>query len=63
MYWKVLPHYLNLNGLHHIVAFIVLCEGYLGIKPNLALWLYFFLHRAVAKGGAKNNGGVASRVR
>lgn len=24
------------------VAFIALCEGYLGAKPNLTLWQYFF---------------------
>ena len=24
------------------MAFIVLCEGYLGIEPHLELWRYFF---------------------
>jgi hypothetical protein len=25
-----------------MTAFIALCEGYLGVKPNLNLWWYFF---------------------
>jgi hypothetical protein len=24
------------------VVFVTLCEGYLGIKPNFALWKYYF---------------------
>jgi hypothetical protein len=35
-------HYLNPNGIQHIVAFIALCEGYLGARPNYTLWRYFF---------------------
>jgi hypothetical protein len=29
----------------HIVAFVTLCEAYLGIDPELDLWKYFFLVR------------------
>jgi hypothetical protein len=31
-------HYLNQNGIQHIVAFIILCEGYLGVESNFDLW-------------------------
>jgi hypothetical protein len=26
----------------HIVVFVALCEGYLGIEPNFAMWKYYF---------------------
>jgi hypothetical protein len=43
-----LPHYgielqnLNPNSIMQITVFVALCEGYLGIKPNFALWKYYF---------------------
>ena len=36
------------------MAFIAMCEGYLGIKQHFELWRYFFaisLHRMKDKGG------------
>jgi len=33
---------LNRNAIQHIVAFIAMCEGYLGIEPHFELWRYFF---------------------
>ena len=33
---------MNPNGIQHISAFVVLCEGYLGIEPHFELWKYFF---------------------
>ena len=33
---------MNPNGIHHISAFVALCEGYLGIEPHFELWKYFF---------------------
>ena len=33
--------HLNPNGIQHTVAFITLCEGYLGIDPHFELWRYF----------------------
>ena len=33
---------MNPNGIQHIVAFIAMCEGYLGIEPYFKLWRYFF---------------------
>ena len=35
------------------MAFIMMCEGYLGIKPHFKLWRYFFaisLHRKKDRG-------------
>ena len=32
---------MNPNGIQHIVAFITMCEGYLGIEPHFELWRYF----------------------
>ena len=39
---------MNPNEIQHIVAFIAMCEGYLGIEPHFELWRNFFaisLHR------------------
>jgi hypothetical protein len=33
---------LNPNLILQITVFITLCEGYLGIRPNFALWKYYF---------------------
>jgi hypothetical protein len=35
-------HHLTPSGVLHIVAFVTLCEAYLGIDPNFDLWSYFF---------------------
>jgi hypothetical protein len=43
---ELLHHYgielqnLNPNSIMQIMVFVTLCEGYLGIKPNFALWKY-----------------------
>lgn len=42
-YLQVQLHYLNPNGIQHMAAFIALCEGYLGVEPNLILWQYFYI--------------------
>lgn len=42
-YYEIEPHHLNPNRIQHMVAFIVLCEGYLGIEPHLDLWRHFFI--------------------
>lgn len=34
--------HLNPNGVQHVSAFVVLCEGFLSIAPNFALWCHFF---------------------
>jgi hypothetical protein len=41
-YYSLEPHHLTPSGLLHIVAFMTLCEAYLGIDPELELWKYFF---------------------
>ena len=33
---------MNPNGIQHIIAFIAMCEGYLGIEPHFKPWRYFF---------------------
>ena len=59
-FWGLLCHYqielqhLNSNRIQHIVAFIALCEGYLGIEPHFELWRYFFsvsLHKKRERSG------------
>ena len=47
-HYQVELQHLNPNKIQHIVAFIAMCEGYLGIEPHFELWRYFFaisLHR------------------
>jgi hypothetical protein len=45
---SLLHHYeiemqnLNPNSILQIAVFVALCEGYLGIRPNFALWKYYF---------------------
>jgi hypothetical protein len=46
-FWGLLHYYgiklqnLNPNSVLQITAFVALCEGYLGINPNFALWRYY----------------------
>jgi hypothetical protein len=35
-------HHLNPSGILHILAFVILCEAYMGIEPHFNLWNYFF---------------------
>jgi hypothetical protein len=49
-YYDIELQHLNPNEIQHIMAFIELCEGYLGIEPHFDLWRYFFsvsLHKKV----------------
>jgi hypothetical protein len=41
-YYGLKLHHLSPSGVLHIAAFVTLCEGYLGINPDLDLWKYFF---------------------
>ena len=41
-HYQIELQHLNPNGIQHIMAFIVMCEGYLGIEPYFKLWRYFF---------------------
>ncbi|KAE8768696.1 hypothetical protein D1007_59793 [Hordeum vulgare] len=44
------PHHLAPNVILELSAFVVLCEGFLGIKPRLDLWqsLFFFKQESIA---------------
>jgi hypothetical protein len=39
---SLLRYYLTPSGVLHIMAFVTLCEAYLGIDPDLDLWKYIF---------------------
>jgi hypothetical protein len=41
-HYRIELQHLNPNGTQHILAFITLYEGYLGIEPHFELWKYFF---------------------
>ena len=41
-YYQVELQHLNPSGIQHIVSFVALCEGFLGISPHFDLWRYFF---------------------
>ena len=41
-YYKIKLQHLNPNKIQHMVVFIVLCEGFLGISPHFDLWRHFF---------------------
>ena len=41
-YYKIELQHLNPNGIQRMVAFVALCEGFLGISPHFELWQHFF---------------------
>jgi hypothetical protein len=41
-HYKIVMQNLNPNSILQIMVFVALCEGYLGIRPNFALWKYYF---------------------
>ena len=42
-YYKIELQHLNPNGIQHMVMFVALCEGFLGISPHFDLWRYLFV--------------------
>ncbi|KAE8794689.1 dead-box atp-dependent rna helicase 40 [Hordeum vulgare] len=44
------PHHLAPNTILQLSAFVILCEGFLGIEPRLDLWrsLFFFKQQSIA---------------
>ncbi|KAK1630434.1 hypothetical protein QYE76_004749 [Lolium multiflorum] len=57
-------HHLTPNSILHISIFITLCESFLGVQPNWALWkLIFLLRRNGSSNVAYNIGGVVICVR
>ena len=41
-FYQLQPHHLTPNAVVLLSAFVTLCEGYLGVLPNLELWGEFF---------------------
>ncbi|KAK1609546.1 hypothetical protein QYE76_033219 [Lolium multiflorum] len=57
-------HHLTPNSILHISIFITLCEAFLGVQPNWALWKrIFFCRRNGSANVAYNIGGVVIYVR
>ncbi|KAK1645330.1 hypothetical protein QYE76_063135 [Lolium multiflorum] len=57
-------HHLTPNSILHISIFITLCEAFLGVSPNWALWKrIFFCRRNGSPNVAYNIGGVVISVR
>jgi hypothetical protein len=57
-------HHLTPNSILHISIFITLCESFLGVQPNWALWKHiFFCRRNGSPNVAYNIGGVVICVR
>ncbi|KAK1610844.1 hypothetical protein QYE76_034517 [Lolium multiflorum] len=57
-------HHLTPNSILHISIFITLCEAFLGVQPNWALWKrIFFCRRNGSPNVAYNIGGVVICVR
>ncbi|KAK1625917.1 hypothetical protein QYE76_000232 [Lolium multiflorum] len=57
-------HHLTPNSILHISIFITLCEAFLGVQPNWALWKrIFFCRRNGSPNIAYNIGGVVISVR
>jgi hypothetical protein len=42
MFYGFELHHLTPSGILHIMAFVTLCKGYMGIEPDFNLWNYFF---------------------
>ncbi|KAE8794160.1 hypothetical protein D1007_31032 [Hordeum vulgare] len=49
IFFGLQPHHLAPNAILQLVAFFILCEGFLGIEPHLDLWqkLLFFKQQSV----------------
>nr|XP_051185211.1 uncharacterized protein LOC127299309 [Lolium perenne] len=57
-------HHLTPNSILHISIFITLCEAFLGVQPNWALWKrIFFCRRNGSANVAYNIGGIVISVR
>ena len=48
-YYQIELHNLDPNSILQISSFVALNEGYLGIKPNFALWKHFFFASVFSK--------------
>ena len=48
-YYQVELQHLTPNRIQHMVAFIALCEGFLGIDPHFDLWRHLFVVNLLKK--------------
>jgi hypothetical protein len=48
-HYRIEMQNLNPNSVLQITVFVALCKGYLGIRPNFALWKYYFYATAFLK--------------
>ncbi|KAE8797926.1 hypothetical protein D1007_26827 [Hordeum vulgare] len=49
-FFGLLPHHLAPNAILQLSAFVILCEGFVGIEPRVDLWrsLFFFKKQSIA---------------
>ncbi|KAK1653750.1 hypothetical protein QYE76_071555 [Lolium multiflorum] len=63
-FYGIQLHHLTPNSILHISIFITLCECFLGVPPNWALWKrIFLLRRNASRNATYNIGGVVICVR
>src|SRR4051812_2536927 len=65
-HYKVHPHNLSPNSILVLSNFAVLCEGYLGIRPRLDLFVYFFtikLEAGHSREELRNCGTISFKIR
>src|SRR3954462_4297793 len=65
-HYKVQPHNLSPNSILVLSNFAALCEGYLGIRPRLDLFVYFFTVKREAghsKEERRNCGTISFKIR
>src|SRR3954464_2116920 len=65
-HYKVQPHNLSPNSILVLSNFAALCEGYLGIRPRLDLFVYFFTVKREARHSReelRNCGTISFKIR
>ncbi|KAI4989937.1 hypothetical protein ZWY2020_038300 [Hordeum vulgare] len=50
LFFGLQPHHLVPNAILQLAAFVVSCEGFMGIEPRIDLWcsLFFFKQQSIA---------------
>ena len=65
-HYRVQPQNLSPNSILALSNYVALCEGYLGIKPRLDLFIYFFTVKREAgasKDELRNCGTISFKIR
>jgi hypothetical protein len=65
-YYKLQPHHLPPNSILSLAGFTALCEGFLGIRPRLDLFNYYFQVKKQtmeAKGALADCGSISIMIR